>query len=254
MSRASLGLACLFTATIAPSTAHAFLAGVFGFSGKPPAQSCSGCHSGGPTPTVALRRVGGPEVLAPGESGTYELDIVTGASARHAGWDIAASDGTLAVVAGQPNESYVNNGELTHNKNAPAGETVALKFTFTAPAQTGPVTLFATGLSTDGADNTANDAQAATTLEIKVADPTPPPDLLGLDLFGVDLAEPPDLSEPLDAISSATQVDRPSSPDLGPPRNEPTWSCDCNLTPHPPPTPLALLLLAAALLFHLRRR
>ncbi len=245
-----LALPCLLLLQVMQAgAAHAYSAGVFGFSGKPPADSCTDCHSG-TAPTVKLD---GPSELAAGASAVYTFDVVTGASNREAGFDIATSDGTLGAIA-QNTASFLNNGEISHKLPLGKAATVQVRFQLTAPATAGTLTLFATGLSADGDGNTDNDGTAATTFAVTV---TGPADLAGVDLSGVDLAAPlADLSPAVDAISSATSPEPAPAPklDLGPPRNEPKWACDCHLGPAVEIGALPLLLLAAMIAIALRRR
>jgi hypothetical protein len=189
-------------AAFLPAVAHGFGAGVFGYSGKPPAQTCNECHSGGAAPTVTLS---GPVALAVGESATYAIDIVTGASTAAVGFDIAADQGALAVVPGQTNASWLNSGEITHTKDWPKGKEVRLMFQFTAPAAAGTATIYATGLHSDGVDDPGGDQAASTTLAVTVGGTAAP-----LDLAGVD------------AISAATEK---PAPDAGAHKDEPTWGC-----------------------------
>jgi hypothetical protein len=211
---ALLALACA-------GRAYGFGAGVSGFSGKPPAQPCSRCHGGGPAPSSVT--LSGPARLSPGQSATYTLDIVTGASTAHAGFDVATSAGTIKAIAGQPNESYIAGGELTHTKNWPQGETVQLRFELVAPSLAGPLTLYVNALQSDGVDDTGGDGTAGATLAVDVAEPA---DLAGVDLAGTP---PPDLLPPPDAISSATEVKPTPQPAAVPPHNEPKWACDCRI-------------------------
>lgn len=207
----------LFFVLLVPARAFGFGAGVFGFSGKPPAASCTNCHNGGPTPTVTLS---GPTTLALGATGTYTLDIVTGASGRSAGFDVATSDGVIGKVP-QANATWVNNGELSHTKAWPKGATVQVQLTLTAPLTGGPVTLYATGLSSNGADDTVDDGTASTTLQVNIEG--------GADLAGFDLSDGLDLST-IDAVSSATPMQpQMAQIDLGPPHDEARWACACEL-------------------------
>jgi len=123
----------LFVA-LAPARAWGWGAGISGFSGRNGA-TCSECHFGGTAPMVTLS---GPASLLAGQTATYTLDVITGASTAKVGFDVAAEAGTLGTVAGQPNESWIDNGELAHTKNWPSGKTVQVQFTFTAPADPGP--------------------------------------------------------------------------------------------------------------------
>jgi hypothetical protein len=161
----------------------------------------------------------GPTSLVPGQAARFTLDIVTGASTRRAGFDVAVSAGTLAPLP-QPNESWINSGELTHTKNWPKGATVQLGFTVTAPTSPGSFRIFATALSSDGVDDPSGDGASAVFSDVAVPAPA------DADLGVVDLnATPADL----DVISSATEVKSMPAPDLGPPKDEPRWACACDL-------------------------
>jgi hypothetical protein len=226
-----------------PRLAFGYGAGVFGYSGKPPAQSCSQCHGGGAGPSSVT--LSGPTALGAGEKATYTLDVVTGASTAHVGFDVAASDGTIAKIAGQLNESYVDSGELTHSKNWPKGATVQLMFSLTAPATAGTVTLYVNALRSDGVDDTGGDGVGGATLDVTVSAPS---DLAGADLAGdvLDLAA-------VDAVSSATAVMPSPMTNAGPPHDEAHWSCDCRVGGRRAP-PLGSLVVVAPLALLLRRR
>jgi hypothetical protein len=229
-----------------PRIASGYGAGVFGYSGKPPSQSCNDCHSGGLAPDSVT--LSGPTMLGAGEKATFTLDVVTGASTAHVGFDIAASAGTLAKIAGQPNESFVNSGEITHTKNWPKGATVQLMFSLTAPDTPGTVTLFVNALRSDGVDDTGGDRAAGATLDVTVS---APPDLAGADLAGEPLL---DLST-VDAVSSATTVKPTPTTSPGPPRDEAHWACDCRVGGRSAPAPSALpVLLPLGLFVILMRR
>ena len=234
--------ACIATALLltAPRLAWSYGAGVFGYSGKPPAQSCNECHSGGTVPQSVT--LSGPTTLLPGASAAYTLDVVTGASTAHVGFDIAASDGALAVVAGQPNQSFLNSGEITHTKNWPSGATVQLMFTLNAPLVPGTLTLYVNALRSDGVDDTGGDRAAGATLDVTVAAPD---DLAGADLAGAPML---DLST-VDAVSSATTVKPTPMTPPGPPQNEARWACDCRVGGGAAPSSgtLSLALLVGAL-------
>ena len=252
-------------ALLVSTRAWGFGAGISGYSGlnkdaSGNVMNCNNCHSGGPPPTSVT--ISGPATLEVGTQATYTLDVVTGASSACVGFDIGASDGKLGVISTQANQSYLIDppGEITHTKMWPTGATVQLQFTFTAPAQAEMVTLKAWALRSDCADDEAGDSGAGGKLAVNVIEPAaPPPDFAGttLDLAGVDFSEPeiPDLSSSVDAISSATAQ---MTPDMGklPPRDEPTWACNCQLGGHAPvPVPaLALLVLALLSIRRARRR
>ncbi len=201
MRRVAIAIGIFFAAAL-PSPAHGFGAGVFGYSGKPPAESCNQCHSGGTAPTVTLS---GPPSLAFGQTATYSIDIVTGASSHKVGFDIATDQGALAVV-NQTNESWLNSGEITHTKNWAQGKEVRVMFNLTAPSTTGILTLYGTALNSDGVDDPSGDAAAAATLQVEVSATGAPFDL-----------------STLDAISNATE--KPTPQDMGPPKDEARWAC-----------------------------
>ncbi|HZS37082.1 MAG TPA: choice-of-anchor V domain-containing protein [Polyangia bacterium] len=181
-----------------PASARAFIGGVSGSSGKS-GTTCAGCHAQtGAPPMVTLS---GPAALVTGETETYSIDIVTGASTLAVGYDVAASDGTLGTIA-QANASQIMNGELTHTSMLAKGKEVRVMFTLTAPAAPGTVTLFAAGLKSDGNDDTAGDSSAVAMLQVTVSAGTATP----ADLAGVD------------AISGAT-------PPPAPAKDEPRWAC-----------------------------
>lgn len=178
--------------------------GVSGFSGQSAGMTCAGCHAqAGAAPAVTLA---GPATLRTGETETYSIDIVTGASMTPVGFDVAASAGTLGTVA-QSNESQLISGELTHTSRWPRGKEVRVQFTLTAPGAAGIVTLFAAGLKSDGSDDSAGDSSAAATLAVTVSAPPP----------NADLASVADLSM-VDAVSAATP--KPAAR-----HDEPRWSC-----------------------------
>jgi hypothetical protein len=220
----------LFATLLCAGRAFGYGAGVFGYSGKPPAQSCNDCHSGGTAPAVTLS---GPTSLPAGGSGTYALDIVTGASTSRVGFDVATSDGTIGKVV-QTNESWINSGELSHTKTWPKGDMVRVQFTLTAP-MSGPVTLYATGLSSDGVDDTGGDTAASTTWNVDVVtDPS------------ADLAPAVEDLAGVDAVSGASPPPT-IAPDLGPPHDEPRWACACDLGHAPARPGVAMCLLAFAI-------
>jgi hypothetical protein len=244
--------------------AWGFGAGVFGYSGLTKGMNCNGCHNG-PTPPSSVT-ITGPTTLEVGTQATYSLDVVTGASSGVCvGFDVGTTDGTLSIPAGQTNSPnmYLNNGEVTHNQGWASmhGMTVRVSFALAAPANAETVTLHAWALRSDCVDDESGDSGAGTKLDVNVVAPAaPPPDFAGttLDLAGVDFAEPeiPDLANgSVDAISSATMPPPSHADDMGPPRNEPTWACNCQLGGRAPvPLPALALLLLALSILRARRR
>jgi hypothetical protein len=222
--------------------AHGFGGGVSGRSGAPGAGSCADCHGGAAAPTVTII---GPSTIAAGSAASYRLDIVTGASTRGASWDVAVvGDAALGVESGPP-AAQILDGELTHTAMHASGATVSVPFTL-RPGSAGQLMLYANALSSDGS-GTGGDGTGAAQLAITVE---PPPDLAGLDLAGLDLAEPADLAAPLDLAT-------PSKP---PPADEPQWACACDVgrgrghDRAPAPPPVAVLFAVVALTLTLTRR
>jgi hypothetical protein len=204
-----LAFTCLAALLGAPSAALADSGGVSGMSGKPPPSSCTNCHSAGGTAAPKLMLTGPTEVPS-GETAHFKL-AVSGLAAG-AGFDIAASDGTLAPVDRMTTQ--LRGEDLSHTASWPHGQSVNIDFDFVAPAQPGMVTLFFTVLSVDGTGGTSGDATASSTRELTIG---PPPDLAGVDLAGADFA--------------LAQVDLATTPP--PPKtfkDEARWSCA--ITPH----------------------
>lgn len=131
-----------------------FIASI-GYTGRTPKSGTSGCscHTKNTAVTVAIV---GPDTLQPGKTGSYTVTVTGGPTAGCA-VDVAASSGTLAVGSG---ETYLSlkSSELTINKLKPqTSGTSTFSFTYTAPATAGAMTLYATGLSSNGGNNTSGD-------------------------------------------------------------------------------------------------
>jgi hypothetical protein len=227
--RAASAIGLTLALALVPSGARAFTGGINGYSGQTPGMTCVSCHpQTGAPPMVTLS---GPAQLFTGETETYSIDIVTGASGTPVGFDVAASAGTLGTIT-QSNESQLMLGELTHTANLARGKEVRVMFTLTAPATGGTVTLFGDGLKADGAGDTSGDSSALATLAITVAAPP----------ANADLASLPDLAV-VDAVSAAT----PKPAAL---TDEPRWACSFG---EGAGASLPALLAAALLLLAVRR-
>jgi hypothetical protein len=162
---------------LAPRPAWGFSSGVSGLSRS----GCGGCHTaGGTTPPAALR-LAGPLVVTAGSAARFTLS--GDGLAMGAGFDLAASAGSLAVVDGSL--SQLKDGELTHTPDWPRGSRLALEFDLTAPVSPGKVTLSFTVLSVNGDTGTDGDAGASASVDVEVQAPA---DLAGADLLGIDLA------------------------------------------------------------------
>ncbi len=154
----------------------AYSTGIAGYSGKQQGVTCNVCHSGGGTPGVSLT---GPETLAPSGTGTYVFTVQSTTSRQTAaGFNVAASGGTLEVVNGQKEQIYSGTTELTHTapKANNASGQAAWQFKWKAPAAPGNYTLWAAGNSVNLSGSTGGDAAAATVFSVavgSVATPTP---------------------------------------------------------------------------------
>src|SRR5262252_6010831 len=110
-------------ALFAASRVRADSTGVSGYAGNG-TQTCANCHSGGHAPMRVS--ISGPTTIEAGQMATYQIDVVSGATAqRFAGIDVAASAGTLAVHAGGTPTQLLN-GEITHTQ--PVGPAVTVSF------------------------------------------------------------------------------------------------------------------------------
>jgi hypothetical protein len=167
-------LLALAVTAVYPTLGGAFQTGETLHSGKQ-GVTCSVCHSGGVAPTVSFS---GPSELAVGASGTYTFEVDSmAAKQRAAGFNVAASDGTLGAVAGQ-GEQLIG-AELTHTMPKANVDMVAdWSFTWTAPAAPGTYTLFGAGNSVNLNGLPTGDRSSATTFMVMVAgadSPTPTP-------------------------------------------------------------------------------
>jgi len=148
ITRLSLLVIFLFIAGIL----YASIGGITGRTLKSTTSGCS-CHGGAFTPDVTVT-IAGPDTVIKSQSAQYTL-TVTKASKTGAGLDIATRRGTLSPVSGN---IHLSNGEITHNNNLPmTGGTVTVTFSYTAPATTGPDTLWATGLATNSNNSESGD-------------------------------------------------------------------------------------------------
>jgi hypothetical protein len=162
----------LMAAVLRPAPAAAFPTGETLHSGKQ-GVTCNVCHSGGVAPGVSFT---GPSELGVGATGMYHFEVQSmAAKQRAAGFNVAASDGTLGVLPGQ--DEQLIGSELTHmmpqaNVNMVAG----WDFTWTAPSAAGTYTLFGAGNSVNLNGLPTGDRASATTFMVMVDEadsPTP---------------------------------------------------------------------------------
>ncbi|MBI3782418.1 MAG: hypothetical protein HY270_03345 [Deltaproteobacteria bacterium] len=159
------------------ASAYAYAEGINGVSGKSNGFYCRNCHAGGTAPTVAF---GGPTAMILGSTATFSFTVTSNSASQiAAGLDVAASAGTLGLVAGQGTRLLLD--EVTHSSpmaNDSDGK-ATFEFIWQAPESAGTYTLFGAGCSVNGNSQRTGDAAARTTYQIVVgADvptPTPPP-------------------------------------------------------------------------------
>ncbi|GMU85136.1 MAG: hypothetical protein AMXMBFR48_03780 [Ignavibacteriales bacterium] len=130
---------------------YASSAGVTGATRKN-GDGCT-CH-GGQSAAVQVT-INGPATLAAGETGDYSV-VISGGPLTRGGTNISVSAGTLAILSGEG--TRLSNGEITHTSpKLPVNGSVTFNFQFTAPAVTGPVTMFANGNSVNLNGNNSGD-------------------------------------------------------------------------------------------------
>ncbi len=142
--------------------------GIAGVTKKNTSNPGCTCHSQNPNASV-LVTIGGPSSLAPGATGTYTV-TVSGGPLAAAGFNAAASGGTISVNAIDPGVRIIN-GEATHNTPKPptSGKSV-FTFNYKAPATAGDVTIFANGNSVDlSTDNSGDSWNFATNKTVAIS-------------------------------------------------------------------------------------
>jgi hypothetical protein len=139
--------------------------GITGYSGKQGATCNDSCHQGGATPLV---RFEGPTRVMADAIATFRFVVTSQASKQKvAGFNVAADDGMLGVVAGQ--DGHVEFDELTHDAPKPNvnGE-ASWEFTWQAPSQPGMYTLYGAGVSANGNGTNGGDDSDLTSLDVTV--------------------------------------------------------------------------------------
>jgi hypothetical protein len=115
-------------------------------------------------------RLEGPTQVTPQAIATFRFVVHSNAPAQQvaAGLDVAASDGTLRVLAGEGTRLQI--GEITHTapKRNDANGEASFSFQWEAPAAPGVYTLFAAGNSVNLNGTNSGDRAAATTLTVRV--------------------------------------------------------------------------------------
>lgn len=167
-TRALVVAAILVVSLASAGTSSANQPGPAGYTGKPNPQypagdGCGRCHSGGPTPQVALT---GPNAIAAGTQASYSLRVT--ASGGTLRCMVAATAGVeLTPTSGTLTKSF---DELTPS-NSPGG-TCAFQV---KAASAGSITIYYAGASTNG-NGTGGDGFARATKVVTVTGGPPPPD------------------------------------------------------------------------------
>lgn len=113
-----------------------------GYSGgtlKTTTNGCSSCHSKNTTITGAIT---GPDTVVAGQTYTFTLTLTTTGGSGKYGVDIAAQNGTLAVISGQGLK--VLGSELVQSSAITWVSPKVITFSYTAPSSAGKDTLYAT--------------------------------------------------------------------------------------------------------------
>jgi hypothetical protein len=171
---AALALALGGSVLLRVPAVRASSGGRTGHSGKQ-GSTCLACHGGGVAPEV---RFIGPAELGVGAIATYRFEVQSKVpTQRAAGFNIAASAGTLATLPQQGER--LSSGELTHTgPKSNTDKIAAWDFTWTAPDVPGTYRLFGAGNSVNLNGQPTGDRSSTTTFDIEVADadtPTPTP-------------------------------------------------------------------------------
>lgn len=186
-------------------------------------------------PTVALS---GPSTLDPGATGDFTFTVTSSAPSTQvaAGLDVAASAGTLIVVASEDEQLFF--ADLTHNSpkmNNASGQ-AAWNFKWKAPATPGLYTLWAAGNSVNLNQSPAGDNAARTNLMVSVGvvatiTPTPPPDT---PTVAATVTPTATLAPEATATSSPTETPTPTATDF--PTSTATASASVTATATPAAT------------------
>jgi hypothetical protein len=172
--RGRVAFALLAAAISLPATVWARPEGITGYSGKQGETCTDRCHSGGTPPMVHFE---GPTALEVGAMATFRFVVESGSPQKQpvAGFNVAASGGTLAVVPGE--NERVEADELT--QISPKEDSTGVNswdFIWVAPSEPGPQTLYGAGLSANGNGTNGGDDAATATLVVTVTSPPQPGD------------------------------------------------------------------------------
>jgi len=165
-----------FILTLNAHSAAGYHNGITGYSGKANGIHCTNCHSGGQTPVVAFS---GPETLQPNQVGDFAFTVTSTNpdDQTGAGFNVAASAGTLQVVNGVAQKERFDSGQLTHSapRTNDVNDLVMWTFKWKAPAAAGNYTLYGAGNSVNQDGGSGGDRSATSVFFIAVGDVTPLP-------------------------------------------------------------------------------
>lgn len=167
--RTTLSMALVTACLVGQSNvASADAPGRAGRSGAAGSTCGGGCHSGGTVPTLAFASGGAPfstiNAVA-GSVNTYTF-TVSGGPGVTAGLGVKATNGTLGVTG---TGTKILATEVVQSTPTPfVNGSVIYTFTWTAPATAGSVTLFGSGVSSNGDNTVKLDGAAAIVATITV--------------------------------------------------------------------------------------
>jgi hypothetical protein len=209
--------ASLLVVLAAPATVVALPNGITGASGKPGSnQSCNGCHGGGEAPIVEIRGPSQMEPRDPAADFVFTVKTTVPGLQDFAGFNVAASDGTLSVGRGESSRTKRQNAEITHKEPAEVDENdeVNWGFRWRPPNAAGTYTLYAAGNSVDFNRSSSGDRAATTQFVVSVGDVAPPsspsPTATSTSL-PTATAVPPSPTVPPSATAMATGTPTPSA-------------------------------------------
>lgn len=167
--RIALALAAVAAIAGAPRPMLANSGGITGRSGKQ-GPTCTACHGGGVTPDV---RFDGPTQVRVGDTVSLRFEVHAKVpNQRAAGFNVAVSRGTLALMDGEGERLVARVNELTHLGPKLTDDTGVAGWTFlwTAPDSPGPATIYGAGNSVNLNGQSSGDRSNTTTLEIDVVE------------------------------------------------------------------------------------
>ncbi|MBI3783449.1 MAG: hypothetical protein HY270_08605 [Deltaproteobacteria bacterium] len=164
-----------------PGLASAYATGINGYSGKSRGVICNSCHTD-ETATAPIVHFEGPTSVAPDATATFQFVVQSQSSTQtFSGFDVAATGGTLAAVAGQG--EFLLAKEITHTapKANDSSGTAMFELSWQAPSTPGSYTLYGAGNSVngDGSERVGDHAAAATiAIQVGAAEATPTPTMV----------------------------------------------------------------------------